>query len=125
MLFALCNFALLLTFLLMESAFRVSNFDKPLWEEEEDVLVEDAVDTGDPAYLIVYNDDHNSFEWVIECFMTVLKHSSEQSEQLAIMIHFKGKATVKTGTRPELIPLCSALLDRGLSAEVEGGEEEG
>ena len=109
----------------MESAFRVSNFDKPLWEEEEDVLVEDAVDTGDPAYLIVYNDDHNSFDWVIECFMTVLKHTSEQSEQLAMLIHFKGKATVKTGTRPELIPLCSALLDRGLSAEVEGGEEEG
>jgi len=109
----------------MESAFRISNFDKPLWEEEEDVLVEDAIDTGDPAYLIVYNDDHNSFDWVIECFMTVLKHTSEQSEQLAMLIHFKGKATVKTGTRPELIPLCSALLDRGLSAEVEGGEEEG
>ena len=109
----------------MESAFRIANFDKPLWEEEEDVLVEDAIDTGDPAYLIVYNDDHNSFEWVIECFMTVLKHTSEQSEQLAMLIHFKGKATVKTGTRSELIPLCSALLDRGLSAEVEGGEEEG
>jgi len=108
----------------MESVYRISNFEKPLWEEEDDVLVEDAVDTGAPAYLIVYNDDHNSFEWVIECFMTVLKHTSEQSEQLAIMIHYKGKATVKTGTRSELLPLCSALLDRGLSAEVEGGEEE-
>ena len=106
------------------SAIRISNFEKPLWEEEEDVLVEDQIDTGEPAYLIVYNDDHNSFEWVIECFMTVLQHSSEQSEQLAIIIHYKGKATVKTGTRSQLLPLCSALLDRGLSAEVEGGEEE-
>lgn len=107
----------------MDAVYRILNFEKPLWEEEEEVLVEDDIDTGQPAYLIVYNDDFNSFEWVIECFMTVLKHSSEQSEQLAIMIHYKGKATVKTGTRSELLPLCSALLDRGLSAEVEGGEE--
>lgn len=109
----------------MKSAFGISNFEKPLWEEEEDVLVEDMVDTGQPAYLIVYNDDHNTFEWVIECFMTVLQHTSEQSEQLAMLIHYKGKATVKTGARSELLPLCSALLDRGLSAEVQGGEEEG
>ncbi|MCA0237357.1 MAG: ATP-dependent Clp protease adaptor ClpS [Bacteroidetes bacterium] len=105
----------------MESVFRISNFEKPLWEEEEDVLVEDDIETGAPAYLIVYNDDFNTFEWVIECFMTVLKHTSEQAEQLAIMIHYKGKATVKTGARSELLPLCSALLDRGLSAEVEEG----
>ena len=105
----------------MESVFRISNFEKPLWEEEEDVLVEDDIETGAPSYLIVYNDDFNTFEWVIECFMTVLKHTSEQAEQLAIMIHYKGKATVKTGARSEFLPLCSALLDRGLSAEVEEG----
>lgn len=108
----------------MDSVLRITSFERPLWEEEEDVLVEDQIDTGEPAYLIVYNDEFNTFEWVIECFMTVLKHSSEQSEQLAILIHYKGKATVKTGTRSELLPLCSALLDRGLSAEVEGGDEE-
>jgi ATP-dependent Clp protease adaptor protein ClpS len=92
---------------------------KPLWEEDEDVLVEDDIDSSLPAYIIVYNDDVNSFEWVIRCFMEILKHSHEQAEQLSIIIHFKGKATVKTGPRSELIPLCEGLLDRGLSAVLE------
>ena len=48
----------------------------------------------------------------------MLGHSSEQSEQLSLIIHYKGKATVKSGARSELIPYCEALLERGLSAEV-------
>ncbi len=92
---------------------------KPLWEEDEDTLTMDDIGTGFPAQIIVYNDDHNTFEWVIECFMQVLQHASEQAEQLALIIHNKGKATVKSGAKTELIPLCGALVDRGLSAEVE------
>jgi ATP-dependent Clp protease adaptor protein ClpS len=103
---------------------KLSNFEQPFWEEDEDVLVEDDTDQGQPAYLVVYNDDFNTFEWVIECFCSVLRHSTEQAEQLAVIIHYKGRATVKTGTRSELTPLCEALLDRGLSAEVEGGEND-
>lgn len=94
---------------------------KPLWEEEEDVMVEEDIGDNTPSHIVVYNDDHNSFEWVIQCFMEVLKHSHEQSEQLSLIIHFKGRATVKTGTKAELVPLCEALLDRGLSAEIEEG----
>jgi len=100
----------------------ISNYEKPLWEEEEDVLVEDDIGSGMPAHIIVYNDDVNTFEWVIECFMAVLKHTHEQAEQLSLIVHFKGKATVKSGGKEELIPLCEALLDRGLSAEVISGE---
>ena len=102
----------------MLSDLYISNYEKPLWEEEEDVLVEDDTGTGMPAHIIVYNDDFNTFEWVIECFMAVLQHTHEQAEQLSMIIHFKGKATVKSGTKDELIPLCEALLERGLSAEV-------
>lgn len=91
----------------------------PLWEEDEDVLVEDDIGSDLPAYLIVFNDEVNSFDWVIRCFMEILKHSHEQAEQLSIIIHFKGKATVKTGPKGDLAPLCEALLDRGLSAVVE------
>lgn len=95
------------------------------WDEDEDVLTEDLVDedlgTGAdlPAQLIVFNDDVNSFDWVIQCFMEILSHTSVQAEQLALIIHTKGKATVKTGNKEELLPLCQALVDRGLSAVVE------
>jgi len=96
---------------------------KPLWEEDEDVLVVDDTDedigTGSPAQILVYNDDFNTFEWVIECFIEVLRHTSEQSEQLALIIHNKGKASVKSGPKSVLTPLCEALVDRGLSAEIE------
>ena len=91
----------------------------PQWEEEENVLVDEDIDVNLPAQLIVYNDDFNTFEWVIQCFIEVLNHTLEQSEQLALIIHFKGKATVKSGSKAELLPLREGLVDRGLSAVVE------
>ena len=95
-------------------------------EVEEVVTEDEATDTGSgtPAQLIVYNDDHNTFEWVIQCFMEVLNHTMEQAEQLALIIHFKGKATVKTAPKRELRPKKDALVDRGLSAVIEGGSED-
>ncbi len=95
-----------------------------IWNEtqteiEEMLLVEELEDIGNRAMLIVYNDDHNTFDWVIKCFMEICKHTSEQAEQLSMIIHFKGKATVKTGTQKELKPYKDALTDRGLSAVIE------
>jgi ATP-dependent Clp protease adaptor protein ClpS len=89
------------------------------FDELEDVLVEDDVTSGIKSQLIVYNDDFNTFDWVIQCLMEVCNHSHEQSEQLSILVHFKGKATVKTGSMTTLKPMKDALVDRGLSAVIE------
>lgn len=91
-------------------------------EELEEVMVEDEIEDsgiGDHAQLIVYNDDHNTFDWVIQCFVEILKHGTAQAEQLALIIHFKGKATVKTAPKNVLKPKKDALIDRGLSAVIE------
>ena len=88
-------------------------------EELEEVAVEDNVAVGMPSLLVVYNDDENTFDWVIQCFIDVLKYSGQQAEQLAMIIHFKGKATVKTAPKPELRPKKEALIDKGLSAVIE------
>lgn len=91
-------------------------------EELEEVLVEEELSdsgTGQVSQLIVYNDDHNTFDWVIQCFMEVLGHTHAQSEQLSLIIHFKGKATVKTAPKDVLKPKKDALIDRGLSAVIE------
>jgi len=93
---------------------------KPQWEEEEDVLVDEDIESELPVRIVVWNDEVNSFEWVIHCFMEILSHTFEQADQLALIIHTKGRAVVKTGPKEELVPLCEALLERGLSAEVEG-----
>ena len=98
---------------------------KNSFEYDEDVLVEEEVLTGhgQHAELIVYNDDYNTFDWVIQCFTEVLKHRFTQAEQLSLLIHFKGKATVKTGIKKILKPLKDALVDRGLSAVIEEIED--
>lgn len=88
-------------------------------KELEDVQIEELVSSGDQAQLIVLNDDYNTFEWVIECFVEILSHSSEQAEQLAWIIHTKGRASVKLGIFDELRPFKDALVDRGLNAIIE------
>lgn len=89
------------------------------FDELEDILVDEDVTSGLHAQLIVYNDDINTFDWVIQCFMEICKHTLEQSEQLSLLVHFKGKATVKTASLEVLQPMKEALIDRGLSAVIE------
>lgn len=88
-------------------------------KESEEIVVDDITTSGEQAQLVVLNDDYNTFEWVIECFVDVLKHSSEQAEQLAWIIHTKGRASVKLGVFEELRPFKDALVDRGLNAIIE------
>ncbi len=85
----------------------------------EDILTDAGTGHGEMSELVVYNDDFNTFDWVIECFVDVLAHTAEQAEQLSLIIHFTGKATVKTAPLEVLRPLKDALVERGLSAVIE------
>ncbi|MGQ0737425.1 MAG: ATP-dependent Clp protease adaptor ClpS [Bacteroidota bacterium] len=75
--------------------------------------------TEDPCHLVVWNDEVNTFEWVIETLMEVCGHSEEQAEQCAYIIHFRGKYAVQNGSYEELKPQCDAITDRGINATVE------
>jgi len=83
---------------------------------QEDVLVEEQV--GINNEIVLYNDDVNTFDHVIDTLIRVCSHTSEQAEQCAILVHYKGKCTVKTGSFDELKPQCTSLLEAGLSAEI-------
>ncbi len=76
-------------------------------------------DTLDPFSLVVWNDEVNTFEWVIETLVEVCQQSFEQAEQCAYIIHFRGKYAVKNGSYEELKPLCDAITERGIGATVE------
>jgi ATP-dependent Clp protease adaptor protein ClpS len=69
--------------------------------------------------LIVWNDDVNSFDWVIETLILVCGHSKEQAEQCAMIIDSKGKYAVKEGAYDILKPMCDAITDRGIGATIE------
>lgn len=74
---------------------------------------------GNNCQLIVWNDEVNSFEWVIETLIKVCGHNPEQAEQSAMIIHTKGKYSVKEGTYDTLKPMCDAITERGIGATVE------
>jgi ATP-dependent Clp protease adaptor protein ClpS len=83
--------------------------------EDTDVLTSN----DEPYSLIVWNDEVNTFEWVIETLMEVCGHTTEQAEQCAYLIHFKGKYAVKNGDYEELKPFCDAITERGIGATIE------
>ena len=72
-----------------------------------------------PCSLIVWNDEVNTFEWVIDTLIKVCGHSYEQAEQCSYLIHYKGKYAVKKGSYDELKPQCDAITERGINATVE------
>ncbi len=82
----------------------------------EQVLVEESISFDNE--IVMYNDDYNTFDHVIDTLIKVCKHTSEQAEQCSLIVHYKGKCTVKTGSIDELTPQCSQLLEAGLSAEI-------
>lgn len=69
--------------------------------------------------IILYNDDVNTFDHVIDTLIRVCNHEELQAEQCAILVHYTGKCGVKTGSYDELRPQCSSLQDAGLSAEIQ------
>jgi ATP-dependent Clp protease adaptor protein ClpS len=68
--------------------------------------------------IVVYNDDVNTFDHVIETLIKVCEHTPEQAEQCSLIVHYNGKCTVKTGSLDKLKPQCTRLLQAGLSAEI-------
>lgn len=68
--------------------------------------------------IVLYNDDVNTFDHVIETLISACDHQPLQAEQCALLVHYKGKCTVKSGSFNDLKPRCSKLLQAGLSAEI-------
>ncbi len=77
------------------------------------------VDKTHPFSLVVWNDEVNTFEWVIETLIDICKHSEEQAEQSAMIIHTHGKYAVKQGSYDTLKPMCDAITERGIGATIE------
>ncbi len=87
-----------------------------LIEYQEEVLSKEQVAIN--YEIVLFNDDVNTFDHVIETLIIVCEHTAEQAEQCAILVHYKGKCTVKTGSYDELKPRCTLLLEAGLNAEI-------
>ena len=89
------------------------------FQEKQDFEVLQEVITEDLKDLVVYNDDFNTFEHVINTLIKVCKHSTEQAEQCTWIIHYKGKCSVKKGTFDELRPMKDSICDAGIDAKIQ------
>ena len=89
---------------------------KPLYREEKAVeVLEEEIDVND---LVVFNDDVNTFQHVINTLIRVCRHTPEQAEQCTMLIHFKGKCAVKTGMFEELKPMKDDICEAGIDAKI-------
>jgi ATP-dependent Clp protease adaptor protein ClpS len=86
-------------------------------EKVEELVLTDT-ESSEAHHLVLYNDDFNTFDHVIFTLIKVCEHSAEQAEQCSLIVHYKGKCTVKSGEIEDLKPRCQALLDAGLSAKI-------
>ncbi len=88
-------------------------------ETDSEVLDEIKEELIPGLQIILYNDNFNTFDNVINSLIEVCKHDSIQAEQCTYLVHYRGKCAVKKGSYEELEPICTALLDRGLTAAIE------
>lgn len=94
----------------------IKDYEDPKRQYEEEVLV---LDETDEVYkLVLHNDDIHTFDYVIDSLIEICRHTPEQAEQCTMLIHFKGKCTVKTGAMDLLKPMHEKLLSRELTSEI-------
>jgi ATP-dependent Clp protease adaptor protein ClpS len=86
--------------------------------QEELVELMEVIEVTDVNDLVVFNDDFNTFDHVIQTLIRVCKHKAEQAEQCTWLIHFKGKCAVKSGSIEELKPMREAICDAGIEARI-------
>jgi ATP-dependent Clp protease adaptor protein ClpS len=87
-------------------------------QEQELTDLLEAIENTDVKDLVVFNDDFNTFEHVIKTLIRVCKHTLEQAEQCTLLIHYKGKCAVRTGSYEELNPMREAICEAGIDAKI-------
>ena len=87
----------------------------------EEILAESgiSISSEEENHLILWNDDHNSFEWVIVCLVSFLGFTVEKASESAHTVHFKGKDVIKSGSKDSLMPYKKILEERGLTVSIE------
>lgn len=94
----------------------IRDYENPQREYEEDVAV---LEKEDEVYkIILWNDEVNTFDYVIDALVEICEHTLEQAEQCTFLVHYKGKCTVKTGSLEKLKPMHEKLLSRSLTSEI-------
>jgi ATP-dependent Clp protease adaptor protein ClpS len=85
--------------------------------EFDEVILEDIKEAR-VREIVLFNDDVNTFEHVIESLIDICNHDLIQAEQCTYIVHYNGQCAVKSGPYLKLKPMKDGLCDRGLSAVI-------
>jgi len=69
--------------------------------------------------LILFNDDVNTFDFIIISLIEICKFDHLQANNCAMIAHYKGKCCIKKGTFKELKPLHTAMAERQITTEIQ------
>ena len=92
------------------------NMEEHKTQSQEELDVATLSDEG--CHLVLYNDDYHTFDYVIKALVDICRHTTDQAEQCAILVHCRGKCAVKNGSYDELLPMHTALLNKQLPTEI-------
>ena len=77
------------------------------------------ISSGEDHFLVLHNDDVNTFLYVIDCLVQVCGHDPVQAEQCALITHHQGKCDIRKGDHQVLVPMQEALATRGLQVTID------
>ncbi|MCK6601651.1 MAG: ATP-dependent Clp protease adaptor ClpS [Bacteroidetes bacterium] len=81
--------------------------------------------TGEPeARVILFNDDYHTFDEVIIQVVKACDYSFRRAEQIALIVHYKGKCTVITSDYTTCQEVAAVLSEIDLMVEIEPVEAE-
>ena len=72
--------------------------------------------------LTIYNDDVNSYEYIMACLIRFCKHEPIQAEQCAVIAHNTGRCTVKTGNFNDIFEIHKDLKEMDILTEIQSYE---
>ena len=85
---------------------------------EAEIKISEDIDSENVRNLMVYNDEFNTFDHVINTLVKVCKHDIHQAEQCTFLIHYKGKCSVKKGIYEDLKPMREGITSNGIKASI-------
>ncbi len=91
-------------------------FTRQTETQSQSVALEELIDEYN---LVLYNDDVNTFDHVINCLIRICKHEMMEAEQCTWIVHVNGKCKVRNGSFEELEGMCIQMMNEGLSVKIE------
>lgn len=97
----------------------VKEMDPEVLSPDEEKHIEDEISKLFSKSIILFNDNVNTFDYVIECLVELCQIDFLKASRFALIVHEKGKCPVKEGTYEELKPVAEELSKRGLTVEIQ------